>query len=137
MKHRINASKLLTEPNPTNALHSRIMSMIVFSRVRKPVLAVTAFAALNIILTGWQIWKRLIENEAIEMIKNFFGEFEASADFFSQFFGALRPILPVGLLLTLSTSAALLITGMIVFLNVRNMTHERSFHGINPKKTHV
>lgn len=104
---------------PTD-LHDRIMRKLFYRRLRAPFFALASLLALNLGLSAWHAWARIVDLESVSIVTAMFEGFEVSADFFGMFARNLYEFLPVSAILIFFLNTAL--AGYLVYLYRRLMT---------------
>lgn len=79
-------------------LHGKIMRRLLFLRFRTPFLVITSLLLLNLIVSGWRLWQRLIEVEAPMFLSILVNNFEWSLDSFKEIFETAVELVPASTL---------------------------------------
>lgn len=59
-----------------DGLHTRIMRRIIIMNLRVPFIVALSLLSINLIASGWHLWMRLAENEALSIFKTLFANLE-------------------------------------------------------------
>lgn len=81
------------------SLHNKILRKAFFLKLEKPIIFVLSLLSLNLIVSGWHIWTKIVEADFITVIKLLFGNFELSYRFFLDFAQIIAAVISLRLIL--------------------------------------
>jgi hypothetical protein len=87
--------KNLPEIEFPEGLHSRIMKQLFFLKLRTPFIIFSSLLSINIIISGWYAWNKIIEMDTIAIIKDMLSGFELSYYFISDFAQTILNYFPI------------------------------------------
>lgn len=120
----------LADPDLPEGLHGRIMRRLTFARFHRAFWATVSVLSLNLAVSGWYLWKRLIETDALATIRFLLEDFSWSLAGTKEFLSIAREFFPVGLLVSFTLNAAIVIYVSFLFRSFKKLS--RRGHTVNP-----
>ena len=105
-----NIFKMLPEYDVSPQLHKRILRKVLFRHFTFSPLTILSLLLLNLGLSGWQVWSRLIETETLSILKALFEGFEWSSFFLRELFSTITESVPLFSLSVFLLNAVLVIS---------------------------
>ena len=87
--------KTMTEVDFPDGLHGKIMRRVLFLKLRKPFLIINLALFLNLMVSGWRIWARILENNSLSALEAIWDGFELSFNYVSTFISTAFETLPI------------------------------------------
>ncbi len=88
--------KDLAEIDFPEGLHGKILRQILFLRFRTPFLIVTTLLILNLVISGWRVWEKLLDVQAFAIFMIFWEALEWTGAGIMQFIVDSYELLPMG-----------------------------------------
>lgn len=90
--------KDMSEIEFPEGLHGKILRRILFLKFRTPFVVVMTLLILNLIISGFRIWERLLDAEAFTILSLLWETLEFNLAGVGQFLTDIYDVLPVGYL---------------------------------------
>lgn len=113
----------LQDPELPPSLHSRIMRRLTLARFQRAFWAVASVLLLNLAVSGWYLWKQLIETDAVATIRFLLEDSSWSLVGTRELISVAREFFPVGLLASFALNAAIIVYVGYLFRSFRKLSH--------------
>ena len=101
--------KNLNELEFPEGLHGKIMRKLAFLQFRTPFIVVVTLLLLNLLFSGWNIWLRLSDTDAISTFRLMLEGFEWNFSSISQLASAAGDLFPMGLMVSFTINILLFV----------------------------
>ncbi len=86
-------------------LHGRIMRQLMFLKFRVPFLVISSLLVANLVVNGWRLWERLLEEQAPLLFSILFENAELTLEFLAQISQTTLDVVPLPVAITLILNA--------------------------------
>ena len=114
--------KEMEKPEFPAGLHEKIMRRIYFYRLRNPLLGLFGLLVVDVTISGWHVWTRMIQLNTLSILSSIFDGFEASTDFFINATQNISDIIPITSLSVFAINVILLAYVSFLLMNTKKMS---------------
>lgn len=109
-----------------DGLHGRIVRQLLFLQFRTPFTIVVSLLIVNLLVSGWHIWVRVSENNAIEVLRIIIASFEFSSSYLSNVMQTVTDLFPISLIASFILNLALVTYVTLAVRTIKNAGRARS-----------
>lgn len=113
--------KNMTEVEFPKGLHGRIMHKLFFLRYKTHFVTIFSLVSLNVFVSAWRTWTRIVEMDTVAIIKDMLQGFDLSYYFISDFVKTILAYAPIYLFIIFLINTLILSYITYLFVRLRDL----------------